>query len=280
MKKMELPQDKWFTDGDLKLHYLDWGNSGATPMLLVHGLCCEAHYWDFFAWSMRQDYHVIAIDQRGHGDSSWAGNYSPEQYVADLTKFVDKLELNDIVLIGHSLGAINVIIYTATHPNRVARLVIVDNGPEINAASLEQVKKRLANLPMVYDSEEEAVRQMEQESPYYSEDYKRHLVKYTMKRGESGRLIFKYDPSLRHGELVTLEWLWSYMERIVCPVLVVHGAESDLLLPAAARRMAETLPSASLVSIECAGHFVMGDNPEAFEAAVRNFLRGYVEQSR
>jgi pimeloyl-ACP methyl ester carboxylesterase len=277
---MELPQDKWFTDSDQKFHYLDWGNSGATPMLLVHGLCCEAHYWDFFARNMRQNYHVIAIDQRGHGDSSWVGNYCPEQYVADLTKFVDKIELNDIVLIGHSLGAINVIIYAATHPNRVARLVIVDNGPEISTASLEQVKRKLADLPMVYDSEEEAVKRMEQESPFYSEDYKRHLVKHTMKRDESGRLTFKYDPSLRHGELVTLQWLWSYMKRIVCPILVVHGVESDLLLPAAASRMVETLPSVSLVDIGGAGHFVMGDNPKAFEAAISNFLRHYVVQSR
>ena len=269
-------KDKWFTDNDLNLHYLDWGNSGATPMLLVHGLCCEAHYWDFFARSIRQDYHVIAIDLRGHGDSSWAGNYSPEQYVADLTKFVDKLDLNDIVLIGHSLGAINVVMYTATNPNKVARLVIVDNGPEIAIASLEQVKIKFTNLLTVFASEEEALRQMEQESPYYSEDYKHHLVQYTMKRSESGSLMFKYDPSLRNGELVTLEWLWSYMERIACPVLVVHGAESELLLPSAARKMAETLPLASLADIERAGHFVMGDNPEAFEAAIRDFLSGHV----
>ena len=273
MKKSELPEDKWFIDGNLKFHYLDWGNSDATTMLLVHGLCCEAHYWDFFAANLRQDYHVIALNQRGHGESIWAGNYRLEQYTDDLTKFIEGLALNDIVLIGHSLGAINVLLYTANHPDRVARLVLVDQGPEINMEFVGKLQKGLTNLTMVFDSEEEAIRQITiLESPRYSMEYKKHLVKHIMKPDNTGKLTFKYDPALRYSELVRLEWLWSHMERITCPVLVVHGIESPLLLQEGARKMADILPNVSLRDIEHAGHFVMGDNPTAFEAAIRDFL--------
>ncbi|HEY77877.1 MAG TPA: alpha/beta hydrolase [Dehalococcoidia bacterium] len=271
---MALPQDKWLIEGNRRLHYLDWGNLGATPMLLVHGLCCEAHYWDSFARSMHQKYHVVAVDLRGHGESSWTGNYSPKEYSADLTRLVDRLALDDIVLIGHSLGGIVSILYYAEQPERVARLVVVDNGPEINAARMEQVKRDFANRSIIYNSEEEALKQLEQESTYYSEEYKRHLLKYSMMRDESGRLSYKYDPSLHHAELGTLEWLLPYMKKIACPALVVHGTESDVLLAAAARRIPETLPGWVVVDIERAGHFVMGDNPEAFGAAINDFLLG------
>ena len=275
MKKTGLPEDRWFTDSDLRLHYLDWGNPDATPMLLVHGLCCEAHYWDFFAANLRQDYHVIALNQRGHGESNWAGNYTLEQYADDLAIFIEGLALNDIVLIGHSQGAINVLLYTANHPERVARLVLVDQGTEINMKFIGKVQNRLANLTMVFDSEEQAIRQIaKMESPRYSREYIQHLVKYTMKSDGTGRLTFKFDPALRNSKLVSLEWLWPYMEKITCPVLVVHGIESPLLLKEGAHKMADMLPNVSLADIEHAGHPVMGDNPEAFEAAVRKFLSG------
>jgi esterase len=273
MNKSGLPEDKWFTDGDLKFHYLDWGNPDATTMLLLHGLCCEAHYWDFFARNLSQDYHVIALNQRGHGESSWAGNYTLEQYADDLALFIEGLDLQDIILIGHSQGAINALLCTANHPDRVARLVLVDNGPEINMEFVGKVQNGLAHFPASCDSEEQAIRQiMKLESPGYSRDYAQHLVRHTMKPDGTGRLTFKYDPELRNSELVELDWLWPYLKKITCPILVVHGMESPLLLQEGARKMADMLPNVSLVDIAHAGHFVMGENPEAFEAAIRDFL--------
>lgn len=266
------PQDKWFTDGDLRLHYLDWGNSRVTPMVLLHHHTGNAHYWDFFAQNMRQDYHILAVDRRGCGDSSWMGSYSLKKYVADLTKLVETLGLNDIVLIGHSMGGITAVIYAAAHPERVARLVIVDIGPELSSTGKEQFQRRIAGLPAAFNSVEEAVRQMKLIQPYYAEDFIRNLMKYSLKCDESGRFIFKYDPCLYSAGLGSLEWMWGDLVKIACPTLVVHGTESELLLPEVARRMVEVLPSGTLVDIERAGHNLPGDNPEAFAAAVSRFL--------
>jgi pimeloyl-ACP methyl ester carboxylesterase len=275
MKKIELPQDEYLTDGDLRLHYLDWGNPKAAPMVIVHGHSCNIHDWDFFAQNMRQDYHVVNYDQRGHGDSSWMKSYRREDYVADLAKLIDNLGLNDIILIGHSMGGVNAITYTVEHPSKVARLVLVDMGPVIPAEAEEDRKKRIAATPEAYNSEEEAISIMGRLHPYYPREYIRHVVKHCLKRDDSGRLIYKYDPALHGVELGSLDWMWGYLEKIACPTLVIRAAQSLILLPEVARKMVDILPNGTTIEIERAGHFIMGDNPEAFEAAVRQFLKGY-----
>jgi len=279
MDNTEQPQDKWFADGDLRLHYLDWGNPGATPMVLLHHHTGNAHYWDFFAQRMRQGYHVLAVDRRGCGDSSWMRSYGLEEYVADLTKLMEALGLDDIVLIGHSMGGITAVIYAAAHPERIGRLVIVDIGPELSSSGKWQFQKRIAGLPAAFNSVEEAVRQMKQVQPYYSEDFIRNLMKYSLKRDESGRFIFKYDPLLYNIGLGSLEWMWEDLVKMACPTLVMHGMESELLMSEVALRMVEVLPSGTLVDIERAGHNLPGDNPEAFTAAVCRFLRSDSKQS-
>ncbi|MBF8299492.1 MAG: hypothetical protein HW397_541, partial [Dehalococcoidia bacterium] len=127
--------DRRVTLGSLRFHYLDWGNPRAQPMLLLHGGGQTAHSWDEFSRAMRDRYHVIALDQRGHGDSQWSPDkiYSLHAQLRDVSRFVVKLGLNKIVLIGLSMGGRNAIAYAAVHPEKLNRLVIVDIGPETMA---------------------------------------------------------------------------------------------------------------------------------------------------
>jgi len=273
MEKVSQPQDEFVTANGLNLHYLDWGNPDAPPMLLLHGLCGNAHYWDFFAWSMKNDYHVLALDQRGHGDSSWATSYGPKDYILDIEAFATALELDNIVLIGHSMGGINVIIYAARHPGQVSRLVIVDIGPEIAAAGIERMEKERTSEPEAFGSEEEAIDYMKELGPRYSEVFIQHQARYAFKRDDKGNLRFKYDRTLRSTKLQSPEWLWEYLNEVICPTLVVHGRESDVLLAEVAQRVVDTLPFGLLVDIDSAGHYVPGDNPDAFEVAVRRFFK-------
>src|SRR3989338_3427086 len=117
----------------MRFHYLDWGNEGKQPLLFLHGGLQTAHSWDFVALSLRPHFHIRALDQRGHGDSDWApdGDYSREAHRTDIYGLTKALDLKDFVLIGLSMGGMNSIVYTATHPERVKALVIVDVGPEI-----------------------------------------------------------------------------------------------------------------------------------------------------
>jgi esterase len=266
------PQDKFIIANGLKLHYLDWGNPDAVPIVLLHGLCGNARYWDFFARNVASEHHLLTIDQRGHGDSDWAKNYGPRDYVLDLEAFIDSLKLSEFVLIGHSMGGINAIIYAARHPVQVSALVIVDIGPEIAVAGAERMEKEHANEPDSFGSEEEAVNYMKQLEPRHSEAFVQHQARYALKRDDKGRLTFKYDRDLRSTELQSPQWLWEYLKEVICPTLLLHGMESDMLSLETAQREADTLVFGSLVDIEHTGHSIPGDNPQAFELAVRNFL--------
>jgi pimeloyl-ACP methyl ester carboxylesterase len=273
MNKMR-PEDKFITANNLNLHYLDWGSPSAVPMILLHSLCGNAHYWDFFAHNMRDDYHILALDQRGHGDSDWAESYGPRDYVLDLEAFVDSLKLSEFVLIGHSMGGINALIYAARHPDQVSALVIVDIGPEIDAAGIERMGRERASEPEAFGSEGEAISYMKKLEPRQPDDFVRHQLKYALRREEKGRLTFKYDKKLRGTELRSPTWLWEHVNQIICPALLIHGAESDILAAEVAQTMAGSLAFGSILDVEGAGHSVPGDNPEAFETVVRDFLRG------
>jgi len=277
MENISQPQDRFVTANGLNFHYLDWGNADAPPMLLLHGLCGNARYWDFFARSMKNDYHILALDQRGHGDSSWTKSYGSRDYVLDLEAFVTALELDNIVLIGHSMGGINAIIYAARHPEQISQLAIIDIGPEITAAGIERMEKERASEPEAFNSEEEAIKYMKQLQPRYSEVFVRHQARYDFKRDDKDKLTFKYDRTLHSTELQSPQWLWEYLKQVICPTLLLHGMESDMLSRSTAQRVTHTLVFGSVADIECAGHGVPGDNPDAFEMAVRRFLGSGIE---
>lgn len=269
---MSQPIDKYIKIDSFDFHYLDWGNSGAPPMILLHGLCGNAHYWDFFARSIQPDYHIIALDQRGHGDSSWTGNYGPRGYVGDLEVFLDLLGLTDIVLIGHSLGGINALLYAEQHPEIVAKLVIVDIGPEIGTAGSERMLREMMNNPISFRSLSEAEHYFKQVQPRYSETFLQHQSKYALKQDGPHDFKFKFDPELHETKMVSPDWLWGYLERIVCPTLILRGSESDVLLMDVAHKMVESLVFGCVTEIDSACHSIPGDNPQAFEEAVRKFL--------
>jgi pimeloyl-ACP methyl ester carboxylesterase len=272
MENISQPQDKFVTANSLKLHYLDCGNPGAVPMVLLHGLCSDAHYWDFFARNMRGDYHILALDQRGHGDSGWAQSYGPKYYVLDIEAFVAQLGLDNIVLIGHSMGGISAIIYAARHPELVNRLVIIDIGPEISATGIERMEREQSSEPEAFGSKEEVISYMRRIEPRQSDKFIRHQARYALKQDEKGGLRFKYDRALLSTELRSPQWLWEYVSQVVCPSLLVHGMESDMLTPEVAEKVGRSLVFGSVVDIEHAGHSVPGDNPDAFGAAVCKFL--------
>src|SRR5262245_35284790 len=124
--------DRYATVGRLRLHYLDWGNPARPPLILLHGIARHAHTFDHIAADFARDYHVIALDMRGHGDSDWSaeGAYLVEDYVKDLEGLVDHLGLKRVTLHGNSTGGRVVQVYAGLHPDRVDRLIVEDVGPE------------------------------------------------------------------------------------------------------------------------------------------------------
>jgi esterase len=268
-------QDKTVELGGLPFHYRDWGNEGAQPLLLLHGYTGHARSWDTFAGAMRERFRVLALDQRGHGETGWATDYAPERMVEDVDAFARALELRRFALLGLSMGGRNAYAYAALHPEEVERLVIVDIGPEIVAAGSDRIRAGVL-APDTFDDPEEAVRAARAANPRAPDAELRHRVTNNLMRRDNGRWTWRYDPALRAPDRPLPrpdpEAAWALLARIACPTLLVRGAHSDILSEETAARMVATIPDCRLVEVADAGHSVPLDNPPGFRAAVEPFL--------
>jgi pimeloyl-ACP methyl ester carboxylesterase len=259
------------------LHCLDWGPADAPPVLLLHGITGHARVWDHLAARLVPGRRVIALDQRGHGDSDAApdDDYREGTMADDVAAFAGSLRLDRFALIGHSMGGRIAIKYAGDHGARLERLVIIDIGPDINLAGLQRVRDMMAKAPERIESEEWAVEYIRRANPLQDVDMLRERVRHGLKRMPDGELTWKYAKGLRdmmrEGRRDAVD-LWEPLPRIPCPTLIVRGAESDILSAEVAKKMAERLPDGRLVEIAGAGHTVPADRPEEFAAEIRRFL--------
>jgi pimeloyl-ACP methyl ester carboxylesterase len=270
------PEDKSTTINGLKLHYLDWGNTKQQTMILLHGFIAHAHSWDGFAAKMQDSYHVIALDQRGHGDSDWAqdGAYTAEDFRDDLAAFIDTLEIEKPVIVGHSMGGRNAIIYAGTYPEKTDRLVAIDSrlrSDPINAMAIQLMANSiLEHLTSI----EEGVEALVKFSPSIPRELAEDLVANGARKLADGSYAPKFDLTMKDQALSKLlvSDLWPYLKKIVCPTLIMRGANSPIMPKDVAQKMVEVLPNGQFSEIENAGHLVPQENHVAFENAVIAFL--------
>lgn len=277
-QKEALPEDKFVTVGGMGLHYLDWGVEGKPQVLLLHGGAQTAHSWDFFSMATRDDYHVVAMDQRGHGDSAWSeeGDYSIEAHCRDIDGLTDAIGFQRFYLIGLSMGGRNAYGFAARNPGKVRALVIVDVGPEIQQGGRKRIQEFLKDAE-TFDSLEWLVERVRRYSPWRSEAQIRGSLAHNLKRTLDGRWTWKYDRrrwGQPRGTPEGPEDPWEDVRALRCPTLIVRGANSDIFSPETARKMLDAIPQSQLVTVSRAGHLVQGDNPLEFEQAVRGFLAG------
>lgn len=268
--------DRFVKVNGVILHYLEWEGRKEPPMLLLHGATGHAHLWDAFAPAFTDSYRVIALDQRGHGESQWASPpaYRAEDYVADLTEFIDALGLREITLVGHSMGALHATIYAGTYPDRVRRLVFIDIEacPQLKWREyLRQAGQRPhREFSSIHEVVEREVIFLTGPSRDVSREFLERIAAYGMRRLTNGRLTYRYDRA-------TIA-LWDdydvrpYLPKILCRVLFVRGAASPVLSRETAQEITQAFRAGELVEIESAGHMVMLDNPSGLARAVNEFL--------
>ena len=272
--------DKFATLNGLRIHFLDWENLGAPAIVMLHGLRSYAHVWDGVAQPLAPDYSILALDQRGRGDSDRdpAAGYNTEAYVSDLEQFVDSLGLDRFILIGHSMGGANTIAYTARHPERVIAAVIEDMGPgSTSSAGSARISRELEETPRRFNSWAEAEAFWRKQRPLISDQALEERLRNTLKTGPDGGVIWKWDiegiERARNNPSPRLD-LWPPVRSLQCPTLVVRGALSDILPRETAEQMAGSNPSIRWVEVPNASHFVHEDNLEAFNREVGAFLSG------
>jgi len=271
----------------LSLHVLEWSSEGV-PMVLLHGGGNEAHLWDDFAPVVAPHYRVLAVDQRGHGDSDWdpQGRYDSDAMADDLERVLDAFGIGRFVLIGFSMGGRAGMVFAGRHPERLAGLVLVDIGPELDARGRMRIGNEMTeNRAPVFESIEAYARLLARNYPAGSAEALQRMALHGLRRRPDGLYELKSDPKLRSErgdpetyaaqERALAQRMWEALAKLPCPTLVVRGAASDILSPEVADRMVdEVLPNGRLAVVPRAAHSVATDNPQGFADAVGGFVLG------
>ncbi len=271
----------------LRLHYLDWGNPDAPPLLLVHGNRDHCHNWDWVAQELKDDYHIIAPDFRGHGDSAWVygAPYSQSDYIYDLAQIIHQQELAPVTIIAHSLGGSVALRYAGIYPEHIKKMIVIEGtgGPpaefeqrpvhERMREFIENTRKASGRQPKRYPSLEAAYQRMHEENSHLREDQARHLTVHGSNQNEDGTYSWKFD-NYTHVMApfgLTREHTKELWRRIDKPVLLVSGSESWFNDPSREDPM-PYFQNAEHVMIQDAGHWLHHDQLQEFMDITRKFL--------
>ena len=284
------PTSQFYISQRLRLHYVDWGNEAAPPLLLIHGGRDHCRNWDWVAEALRDRYHIIAPDLRGHGDSQWmvGGTYELSDYVYDIAQLIHQKKLAPLTIVAHSLGGNIALRYAGLYPETVLKVVAIEGlGPSpkmVEERLAKPVDERLrdwidelrglsARLPRRYASIEEAWKRMQSENPHLSPERARHLTIHGVNQNEDGTYSWKFDNYVRVFSTAAFnpDALASLWRRIACPTLLVRGTESWASDPEKDGRAAH-FPNARVVNVEGAGHWVHHDRLDVFLKLLDEFL--------
>jgi pimeloyl-ACP methyl ester carboxylesterase len=258
--------------GGLDLHALEWPGSGP-GLLFLHGGAAHAHWFDRVIPPFLGRFHVVSLDQRGHGESTWptAPAYRTEDFASDIEAVVDALGWTRFTLVGHSMGGHNALAFAAWHPDRLWRLVVVDSRPSLPADRLGAMRERGRRPRRGHPTEAAAVaafRLLPRET-IAEPALLAHLARMGIVQ-RNGRWLYRFDPA-SHASREPVD-SWALLSRIEIPTLILRGEHSIILPRQMADRMRAAIPRAVLVEIPGAYHHVTLDAPAACAAALSRFL--------
>jgi pimeloyl-ACP methyl ester carboxylesterase len=284
------PTSRVFFSQRLRLHYVDWGNPEAPPLILLHGGRDHCRNWDWVAADLRRDYHVICPDLRGHGDSAWSasGHYTMANYIYDLAQLIHQQNLAPVTIVAHSLGGNIALRYSGIYPDHVRKLVAIEGlGPGPRQAALadtltiqermrawiDQTRALSGKQPRRYPTLDAAYARMQDANKHLSAAQARHLTQHGVNQNEDGTYSWKFDHYVRLWPPydMTREGIASLWGSITCPTLLVVGKESWARNPAEDGRLGY-FKNARVLAVEQAGHWVHHDQLPLFLREVRGFL--------
>lgn len=262
----------------LKLHVQDYGATGKPAMLCVHGGAAHAHWFDFVAQGFNSDFHVLAYDQRGHGDSEWhrapEPDYSYERYAADLHELTEKLDLKDFILVGHSMGGVVSTVYLGTYPGRCKAFILIDSTVAMPPDRINDMNARGSREGRSYGDLQEflAGYKVRPAGSTAAPEIVRHLA---MNSGRpftetDGRWRYKFDRNV-YAKRERMD-SFPYWSDIKIPALLMRGGRSGRITQEVIDGVRSRAPQVKVADVPDADHHVTLDNPQGFIQAARHFI--------
>ena len=267
--------DRFVTVNGLRIHYLDWGSTEKQPLIMLHGIGRVAHTFDHIAPHFASNYHVMAVDMRGHGDSDWdpKGEYLVEDYEKDIAGMAEQLHLRNIVIWGNSTGGRVAQVFAGLHPELVAAVIAEDVGPERPAEVANSVTSRLQQEDeRGWASEDELFAELRRVNARTSYNVLRPYAHYGSKGRADGRIVWKRDPAIGNGFVPTE--LWRFVREIKSPIIYILGGRSTIVPAPAQEQLKKTLPQVQIETIPGAGHYPSEENTQEFLTIFDRFLSG------
>lgn len=258
-----------------RLHYLEWGSPGHPGLLFLHGGGAHAHWFDAVAPAFADRFHVVSLDQRGHGESQWPEPpaYGTRDFAGDLLGVMDALGWSRLTLVGHSMGGHNAMAFAAWHPERVERLVIADSRPSVPPDRLAMMHRRGYRPPRRHESAAAAVaafRLLPRET-VAPPALLAHLARAGIIERE-GKWTYRFDPACNATRRPVDAW--PLLPTIACPTLIIRGEKSPIQPRPMGEEMAKKIPCAELAEIPGVYHHLVLDAADAFVALLDRFLLG------
>ena len=257
---------------NLPLHCLDYGGRGWPPLLFLHGGSAHAHWWDFVAPAFTGRFHVMALDQRGHGDSPWTSEwaYGTRHYIADLDQIIRSWEFGPPILVGHSMGGHNVLVYAGTHSQQARAIAAIDS-PATYPAFAKQALKEMADRPSRrFDSLEVAMAAFRTvpNDTMAAPEVMRQVALNSFRQESDGKWVHKMDRRTMVREPIDG---WPLLPQIQCPALYVRPASSPMPRDYG-QEIAKRMPHGHLASVPDSHHHVLLDNPKGLILALEQFF--------
>lgn len=251
-----------------EIHVTEWGEPGAPPVVLWHGLARVGRDFDTLARTLAPLYHVICPDTIGRGLSSWSSNpgqdYQIPAYCAHALGLMDAYGFDRVRWVGSSMGGLVGMALAGTEATagRIDRLVLNDVGCRLNPVAVERIKAYVTLMPE-FDSMArfEAVMRIAY-APFgtLTDTEWRRMAETSVRRKDNGMLAAHYDPAVMaafaDAPAAVVE-VWPLYDAITCPTLLLRGESSDLLEPDVAEAMTQRGPRCQLVTIPGCGHAPM-----------------------
>jgi pimeloyl-ACP methyl ester carboxylesterase len=245
-----------------RIRYWAWGDPANTRVLIcVHGLTRNGRDFDALGAALADRYRVLCPDVAGRGDSDWlaAGDYGFPQYCADMASLIARSGATEIDWVGTSMGGIIGMILAAQPKTPIRRLVLNDVGPFIPKAAQDQIAETVGDEP-IFDSVDAAADYLARVNAGFGQLTRAQwleLARSAVKPRGDGKFVWKRDPAIGRTFVTAPRndvVLWPIWDMLRCPVLLLRGADSALLLRETAEEMTRRGPKAKLVTVAGAGH--------------------------